>query len=261
MANFFKDIAGGIENAQAGFLGPTHNYMKNIKTPDDMGISSEGTMEVLANDVASIIAYTNVLIGGSCKDGMGPCGQTQNTPLGNKFFLKTGGQCKPANGVLKDRWLYVNNVPTGSIPFISSAMGGNLKEFRGLVPGTIENLGHLNPLALFGGFMQGANPPCRVLNLPDRVGGSINTTNHVADADIANLSPCLWSNHTNPMRPDVKQKGCASGFKNMNDIMMGIKNTFDGDTTQNNPVSRIHNIGFSILLVYLMYHLIHKSGN
>jgi hypothetical protein len=108
--------------------------------------------------------------------------------------------------------------------------------------------------------MQGANPPCRILDLPVKVGGSTNTTRHVADADIANLSPCLWSNSTNPVTKKPAS-GCASGFKNMNDIIAGIKNTFDGDTTQNNPVSRIHNIGFSILLVYLMYHLINKSGN
>jgi hypothetical protein len=258
MANFFKDIAGGVEKVQSGFLGPTHNYMKDLKSPDEMGMSSEGTMEALAKDVTGIIAYTGVLVGGSCTNDE-TCGQKQMTPLGNKFFLKTGGQCKPSNGVPKDRWLYINNVPTGSIPFITPE-GTSLKEFRGLVPGTIENLGHLNPLALFGGFMQGTTPPCRILDLPDKVGGPINTTKYVADADITNLSPCLWSKHKNPVS-GTKGSGCASGFKNMNDIMAGIKRTFDGDTTQSKPVSKIYNAGFSILLVYLMYHLISKSGN
>ena len=36
---------------------------------------------------------------------------------------------------------------------------------RGLIPGAIENLGHINPLAMFSGFMQGTNPPCRPLKL------------------------------------------------------------------------------------------------
>ena len=31
--------------------------------------------------------------------------------------------------------IYVNNVPNGSIPFLSSAMGSNFSTFRGLVPG------------------------------------------------------------------------------------------------------------------------------
>ena len=30
MGDFFKDIAGGVEKAQAGFLGPTNNYAKQI---------------------------------------------------------------------------------------------------------------------------------------------------------------------------------------------------------------------------------------
>ena len=40
-------------------------------------------------------------------------------PLGNKFFLKTGGQCNPIDkkGNTVDRYLYINNVPDGSIPF------------------------------------------------------------------------------------------------------------------------------------------------
>ena len=39
---------------------------------------------------------------------------------------------------------------------ISTMTGSNLKDFRGLVPGTIENVGKLNPLAIFGGMMQGS---------------------------------------------------------------------------------------------------------
>ena len=251
MGDFFKDIAGGIENAQAGFLGPTYNYAKQIKAPSELGMSGDGNMGALARDVAGLINYTEVLVSGKSR------AQRTSGPLGNKFYLKTGGQCKSSDGQLHDRWLFVNNVPTGTIPFISTLTGSAMGEMRGLVPGTIENLGELNPLALFGGFMQGTNPKCRKLTLK---GDSGKRNMYVADADIANLSPCLFGG-TNPVS-GKKMNGCASGFQNMNDIISGLKKTFDGDETlEHNPLAKVYNVGFSVLLVYLMYHLVMKSGD
>ena len=261
MGDFFKDVAGGVEKAQAGFLGPTYNYAKQIKSPSELGMSGDGNMGALARDVAGLINYTEVLTTGKSR------AQRPSGPLGNRFYLKTGGQCKSSDGQLHNRWIYVNNIPTGSIPGITSVTGSALGDFRGLVPGTIENLGHLNPLALFGGFMQGTNPKCRPLKLPGSGGAG---TKYVADADITNLSPCLWSNKdgvgTNPIEKEDgtfrKLSGCASGFQNINDIMSGLKNTFEGgETLQDNQLAKVYNVGFSALLIYLMYHLVMKSGD
>ena len=56
--------------------------------------------------------------------------------------------------------------------------------------------------------------------------------------------------------------GCNTGFQNLNDIMDGLKKTFDGDETlEHNPLAKVYNVGFSVLLVYLMYHLVMKSGD
>ena len=38
MANFFNEIAGGAEKMQAQFLGPTYNYAKNIKSPNEVSL-------------------------------------------------------------------------------------------------------------------------------------------------------------------------------------------------------------------------------
>ena len=256
MGSFFKDMAEGGEKLQAKFLGPTYNYAKQIKSPTELGMSGKGTMPTLARDIAGIINYTEVLVAGKSR-----AQRNQNVPLGNSFYIETGGQCKKSDGNLTKRFLYVNNVPTGSIPFISSASGGNLPEFRGLVPGTIENLGHLNPLALFGGFMQGTNPPCRKLGLKASNGVS---NRYVADSDIANLDSCLFANgKTSGKNPvsGVSKTGCAVGFQNMNDIMAGIKDKFGTDAIglEKNPLANLYNLGFSVFLIYLMYHLIQKS--
>jgi len=251
MGDFFKDVAGGVEKAQTGFLGPTYNYAKQIKSPSELGMSGDGNMSALARDVAGLINYTEVLTTGKSR------AQRTSGPLGNRFYLKTGGQCKSADGQLHNRWIYVNNIPTGSIPGITTLTGSALGDFRGLVPGTIENLGHLNPLALFGGFMQGTNPKCRPLKLPGSGGTG---TKYVADADIANLSPCLFGGKNPVSKKSLS--GCASGFQNINDIMGGLKNTFEGDETlQDNQLAKVYNVGFSALLIYLMYHLVMKTGD
>jgi len=250
MGDFFKDVAGGVEKAQAGFLGPTYNYAKQIKSPSELGMSGDGNMGALARDVAGLINYTEVLTTGKSR------AQRPSGPLGNRFYLKTGGQCKSKDGQLHNRWIYVNNIPTGSIPGITTLTGSALGDFRGLVPGTIENLGHLNPLALFGGFMQGTNPKCRPLKLPGSGGTG---TKYVADADIANLSPCLFGGKNPVSKKSLS--GCASGFQNINDIMSGLKNTFEGETLQDNQLAKVYNVGFSALLIYLMYHLVMKSGD
>ena len=214
-------------------------------------MSGDGNMGALARDVAGLINYTEVLTTGKSR------AQRPSGPLGNRFYLKTGGQCKSADGQLHNRWIYVNNIPTGSIPGITTLTGSALGDFRGLVPGTIENLGHLNPLALFGGFMQGTNPKCRPLKLPGSGGTG---TKYVADADIANLSPCLFGGKNPVSKKSLS--GCASGFQNINDIMSGLKNTFEGDETlQDNQLAKVYNVGFSALLIYLMYHLVMKSGD
>ena len=62
MGSFFKDIAGGLEGAQKGMLGPTYYYAKQIKGPSELdpALSGKGTMDALAGDVAGIINYTQV---------------------------------------------------------------------------------------------------------------------------------------------------------------------------------------------------------
>jgi len=267
MGSFFKDMAAGGEKLQAQFLGPTYNYAKQIKSPTELNMSSKGTLPQLSADIAGIINYTEVLVAGNSKAQRNFTGNPKTTkPLGNSFYLETGGQCTKPNGNLTKRYVFVNNIPTGSIPFISSATGGNLPEFRGLVPGTIENLGHMNPLALFGGFMQGTNPKCQQLSLKATAGGS---HKYVANADISNLDACLFANGktsgTNPIGKGTKQEntktGCAVGFKNMNDIMHGLKDRFGEDIVglEKNPLANLYNLGFSTFLIYLMYRLIQKS--
>jgi len=70
------------------------------------------------------------------------------------FFLKTPGQCTDvATQKLVDRYLYINNVPDGSIPLLTGGtMAAHFSTFRGLIPGIVSSIGALNPLTIYGGF-------------------------------------------------------------------------------------------------------------
>ena len=91
-----------------------------------------------------------------------------------------------AKGKLVDRYLYINNVPDGSIPFLTAASGIKFTDFEGLIPGIMEDLDALNPITLFRGFMQGNVPPCKEVTLPTKSSTNVigSATHHVSLTDL-----------------------------------------------------------------------------
>ena len=99
------------------------------------------------------------------------------------------------------RWIYVNNIPDGSIPFISKgADGQTMDDLRGLIPGALGNLGALNPVQLFNGFTAGTYPDCAEVTLQtvnnNNVKGS--QRRHIALVEMVEMNPCHFPNGRNP---------------------------------------------------------------
>jgi hypothetical protein len=165
------------------FLGPDYQYTDYIMDPEEMGMSDDGNFNALANNVAGIINYTNLLISGKgdAARGVGP--------KGAQFFIKTGGKCKPAvkkegpdgfpqyeekeEGKEVDRYVYINNIPKGK--FFGK---GNL----GIVPGMLENVEKMNPLDMISAFTQAPVPYCKEISKSTTNKG--NQTFHVAYGDF-----------------------------------------------------------------------------
>jgi hypothetical protein len=140
MSNLFEDVLNDAKGVEEKLLGPSYPYYKNIKRPNEIGMTDKGTLKALGKDIDGLIQYVEVLVSGKSK------ASATGGPLGNKFFLKTGAKCVDnKTNEQVDRYIYVNNIPQGSIPFISNGLGVNFKEFRGLIPGTMSNLSVLNP--------------------------------------------------------------------------------------------------------------------
>ncbi len=209
MSNLFKDVLHDAQSLEEELLGPDYKYWKQIKTPSELGITTKGSVSAISNDINGLINYVELLVTGNSK------ASRTGKPLGDKFFLKTFATCKDkqSNEVV-DRYIYVNNVPDGSIPFISGAMNMNFSEMEGLVPGTMSNLSSMNPMLMFQAFMSGSQPACEELTMEtiDVNNNKSNETRHVTTIDIQNINPCSFTNKKNP----VSGKKCRESFTNIN---------------------------------------------
>jgi len=117
---------------------------------------------------------------------------------------------------LVDRWIYVNNIPDGSIPFIASgADGRTFNDLRGLIPGALGNLGALNPVQLFNGFTAGTYPSCSEISMMtvDNDNVTRSEKRHVALVEMVEMNPCMFPGRVNP----ASGKSCRNreGFDGM----------------------------------------------
>ena len=209
--SIFQEVLTDAKAVEKKYLGDPYDYAKNIKTPSQIGMSDRGTLSALGKDINGLISYTEVLVTGNSR------ASSTGRPLGNKFFLNTGGKCKDVNtGAKEDRYSYINNVPLGNIPFISSALDQNFTTFRGLIPGAMSNLNSLNPFSLFSGFKQGATPDCQSLTMEtiNDKNEKNSETQFVTLSDIKNMDPCAFTLN-NKVNPITKQ-ACIEAFSNKN---------------------------------------------
>ena len=194
MANFFQKAKQDVKNLEKELLGPDYDYVSFIRTPDELGIGPDGSISQLVRNVGGLINYVELLSTGDGK------ASTIGGPLGDSFFLTTGAKCKDVDtGNLVTRSIWVNNIPNGKIPFITTALNGaKFTAFEGLVPGVLGNLAGIHPMQMFQAFTSGSNPDCKLV--------------------------------TKPTRNEKNVRGVGSGYLTMEDIqIMGT----DGFTTMN----------------------------
>jgi hypothetical protein len=252
MSNLFEEILTDVKGVEDRLLGPTYPYYKNIKTPNQIGMSDKGTIQQMSKDIEGLIQYVELLVTGKSK------ASSTGKPLGNKFFLKTGAKClatdsctDPSNSSTcehVDRYIYINNVPEGNIPFISSGLGVNFSEFKGLIPGAMGNLNVLNPFAIMRAFLSGSTPPCQKITMQTINSDNVRSseTHYVTLADIANMDPCIFSNNKNP----VTGQKCRETFQNNSEpeVLM-----------PDDPLAQLYFASLGVVGLFILYRLMEKS--
>jgi hypothetical protein len=238
-------------------------YSDNIKSPEEIGMNDNGTMPQLGRNVNGLVAYTELLVSGK-SEASRPGG-----PLGNKYFLKTGATCKAADTCTTDaggvetcedtaRYIYVNNIPGGNIPFISSSAGINFMFARGLIPGTMEKLGVLNPGAIFRAFTDGSTPKCQKITMEVIDNKNIQTqqSNYVTMADIKGMDPCWFNTSTyNKKNPLTSQK-CKESFQNPLQANAAANAAV---VMSEDPIDQIYFAGLAGIGIYIFYRIMVKA--
>jgi hypothetical protein len=252
--NVFQDVLTNADDVQDQLLGPTYPYYKNIKNPKEIGMSDKGTINALEKNINGLISYVEVLVSGKSK------ASTTGKPLGNRFFLKTGAKCvDEKTNEQVDRYIYINNQPIGNIPVISGGLGVNFSEFKGLIPGTLENLNALNPYAIMQSFLAGSTPKCRQITLQtiDTNNTKSTETNYVTLVDIQNMNPCLFPDKKNP----ITNKKCKETFTTLNANPEAINNDFTiGNNIPDDLLSQLYFASIGGLGVYIFYKILHKMN-
>ena len=243
MSNLFEEVLKDAQGVQERLLGPTYPYQDNIKSPSEIGMSDKGNIKQMGKNIDGLIDYVELLVTGKSK------ASATGGPLGNKFFLKTGGKCVDvATDNEVDRYIYINNVPQGNIPFISSGAGVNFSEFKGLIPGAMGNLNVLNPFAILQSFLSGATPPCQELTMQtiDINNNRSSETHFVTTTDIKNIDPCSFPNKKNP----VTNVTCKESFETINAAPYEMPE---------DPVAQLYFAGLAFVGVYILHRLMEKS--
>jgi hypothetical protein len=141
-----SNAEGAVDNVASGLLGPDYSYADNIQGPSSLGVSDNGTFGQLGTNAEAIAYYVEALI-------------TGNPPLGNQFFVNTGGTCTAPDGQLRSRYNYINNMSSGAaaLPAAMSELGS---DFNGLIPGVVDDIEGLDPLYIFSAMAADASPQC-----------------------------------------------------------------------------------------------------
>jgi hypothetical protein len=250
-SNLFEKVLNNTKGVEESLLGPSYPYYKNIKTPSEIGMSDKGTIKQIGKDIDGLIQYVEVLVTGKSE------ASSTGGPLGNKFFLQTGAKCAAVNNCSNpndpstcksvDRYIYVNNVPVGNIPFISQGLGANFSEFKGLIPGAMGNLNVLNPFGIMRAFLSGSTPPCQELTMQviDVNNNSSSQTHYVTLADIKNMDPCTFPNGRNT----VSGEKCKETFQNLEGTPI----------MSNHPMDQLYFASLACIGIYILYRFMEKS--
>jgi len=253
MSNIFEEVLTNAKGVEEKLLGPTYPYYKNIKMPGQIGMTDEGSLSALGKDINGLIQYVEVLVTGNSQ------ASSTGGPLGNKFFLQTGGKCaainkcsdpKDASTCEKvDRYIYVNNMPVGNIPFISQGLGVNFSEFKGLIPGTMGNLNVLNPFAIMQSFLSGSTPPCQELTMQTINNDNLKSseTHYVTLVDIENMDPCIFPNKRNIRTGATCNEAFQTGVS---------KNT--ASVLHDDPLAQLYFASLAGIGIYILYRLMDK---
>lgn len=209
-------------------FGQNYKYFKFIKTPDQLGLSPNGSLSSIGTNVNGLISYVRLLVEGTgdannSRPVLNNSGNPELLPLGDRYFINTKAKCTDLKTKKQvTRSIYIDNVPDGSIPFITQGLGdAKFSSIRGLIPGMLSNISHISPSKIFTSLMNGQYPYCLEVNRTtiNENGEHGNETRYLIRDDIETL------NNNN-----IDKKSKEEYLKEFDRLRSGIKEGFSSSS-------------------------------
>jgi hypothetical protein len=215
-----NNAEGAVDKVETELLGPSYSYADSITGPTSLGVGSNGSLGQLITNAEAVAYYVEALI-------------TGNPPLGNQYFVNTGGMCTAPDGSLQSRYNYINNMSSGAaaLPPAISELGA---DFNGLIPGVADDIEGLNPLHLFSSLSADANPQCLCVACP------VSTTAAGVDARFV----------TGSLDPDITGSSCNIAPP---EICLAAQNTKESFSNRETVVSIIPTILAGLGFLYFIF--------
>lgn len=245
-----NNSAGAYEE---NIIGPSYDYASFIRSPDELGVSSSGSISQIKKNYVAMGEYFKLILSGSSrasKEGQqfDIQGNGDGRILGPSFFVDTFAKCKPMRKV-NNQWtynkkedpvlrsIYYSFKPTGKI-LIANA-GGDL---RGMFPGILSNLDKITPGKMIDAVSQGDTPPCYQIRMPvfptENNNYARTQVRWVSEDDIKNIDECAFVinndlnakenknmknnpkykdiKNTNPLQNPINLKQCSTSYTQKN---------------------------------------------
>ena len=249
--SFFQKAANDPESMGEKFVGPNYVYSKFIKSPTEMGMG--GGADNFSKNISGLVNYMQLLTEGGGK------ATKSGKNLGDRFFLTTGGKCTDGSKNSVTRSMYIDNIPNGNSAALQK-MGIGDAAFNGLIPGILNDVTQMNPVAIFGAFASGSNPKCTNIHMKT-VGGSNKSgtgSGFVVDSEIKSMNPCAFVSGVNPLTNE--KCTIKESFVNANMKLQGMqKNQYREISFKNKPLANIYTTAVGGLMIYILYKLIYEK--
>ena len=56
--SIFQEVLTDVKGVEEKYLGKPYDYAKNIRTPSELGMSSEGSLSALGKDIQGLIRFS-----------------------------------------------------------------------------------------------------------------------------------------------------------------------------------------------------------
>ena len=193
--SLWSDIENKADSVSTSIVGPTYSYSDNIPGPGSLGVGSDGSFSQLFTNLGAASQYVKIMI-------------TGDPPLGDAYFINTGGTCTAPDGSTQSRMNFINNRSTGQdlVPQGLNELSFLSSDLNGLIPGVVGDIEGLDPLYLFNAMTADATPACQCYQCPSTSGSQYGFL-------TTSLSPDFDSNICKQVDPSNCMK--KEGFQNM----------------------------------------------